>query len=50
MKNKKDPAAVALGKKGGEATAKRLSAEERRLSAQKAARARWIKKKKPTTA
>jgi hypothetical protein len=41
----KNPAAVALGKlggkKGGNARAKKLSAEERKAIAQKAARARW---------
>lgn len=43
----KDPAAVALGRrgglKGGRARAERLTAEERRGAAQKAARARWGK-------
>lgn len=43
--NGKDPAAVALGRrgglKGGKARAAKMSAEERRESAQKAARARW---------
>lgn len=37
----KDPAAVALGKKGGEARAKALSAKKRAEIAKKAARARW---------
>jgi hypothetical protein len=41
----KNPAAVALGKldgrKGGEARAKKLSPEQRKVIAQKAARARW---------
>jgi hypothetical protein len=41
----KNPAAVALGKlggaKGGKARAAKLTPEERRESAQKAARARW---------
>ena len=41
----KDPAAVARGRlggdKGGKARAEKLSPEERRLSAQKAVRARW---------
>ena len=44
---KKNPAAVALGKlggpKGGAARARKLSAEERKAIAQKAARARWNK-------
>jgi hypothetical protein len=43
----KNPAAVALGrlggKKGGPARAKKLSAEQRRRIAQKAAKARWKK-------
>ena len=42
---KKDPAAIERGRKGGSvggpARADRLSAEERRAIAQKAARARW---------
>ena len=33
------------GRKGGPARAKKLSAEERRASASKAARARWAKRK-----
>jgi hypothetical protein len=41
----KDPAAVTRGRlggaKGGKARAEKLSPEERRLSAQKAVRARW---------
>lgn len=45
----KNPAAVALGrlggKKGGEARAKKLTAEQRRAIAKKAAEARWRKKK-----
>jgi hypothetical protein len=44
----KNPAAVALGKlggaKGGRARAARLTPEERRESARKAARARWGKR------
>ena len=43
----KDPAAVALGrkggKKGGKARAERMTAEERRHAAKKAAAARWKK-------
>ncbi|MBU8934780.1 MAG: hypothetical protein KOO62_12390 [candidate division Zixibacteria bacterium] len=43
----KNPAAVALGRlgglKGGKARAKKLTAEERRRSARKAALARWRK-------
>lgn len=49
MKKKKDPAAVALGrkggKKGGPARAAKLTAEERSESARKAVQARWRKAK-----
>ena len=45
--HKKNPNAVALGKlggkKGGDARAKKLSPEQRKAIAQKAARARWKK-------
>ncbi len=45
----KDPAAVALGRrgglKGGHARAKALTSEERKQSAKKAAEARWGKPK-----
>jgi hypothetical protein len=45
----KDPAAVALGRrgglKGGRARADSLTPEQRKASAQKAAEARWGKKK-----
>jgi hypothetical protein len=34
-----------LGRKGGTATARKLTPEERRASALKAAKARWAKKK-----
>ncbi|WP_158023167.1 hypothetical protein [Candidatus Nitrospira inopinata] len=37
----KDPAAVALGKKGGAARAKKLSSKEKSSIARKAAKARW---------
>ena len=37
----KDPAAVALGKKGGAARAAKLSAKKRKAIAAKAAKARW---------
>ena len=37
----KDPAAIALGKKGGKARAKVLSAKKRTEIAKKAAKARW---------
>jgi hypothetical protein len=43
----KDPAAVALGRKGGlrggKARAKKMTSDERREAAQRAARARWAK-------
>ncbi len=45
--SKKNPAAVALGrlggKKGGPARAKKLSSEQRKTIAKKAAKARWKK-------
>jgi hypothetical protein len=37
----KDPAAVALGRKGGKARAKGLTKKRRKEIAQRAARARW---------
>jgi hypothetical protein len=37
----KDPAAVALGSKGGKARAKGMSAKRRKEIAKKAAKARW---------
>jgi hypothetical protein len=43
---RKNAAAVALGRKGGEATARKLTVEERIESARKAAEARWAKQKK----
>ena len=46
MAKRKNPAAVALGRKGGKTTAKRLTAAERSASAKKAAAARWGKKGK----
>ncbi len=39
----KDPAAVALGKKGGKARAKKLTPEQRSEIAKKAAAKRWSK-------
>ena len=39
----KDPAASALGKKGGQARAKRLTEDERKEIARLAAEARWKK-------
>ena len=40
----KDPAAKALGKKGGKARAKNLTAKERSEIARKAAKSRWSDK------
>ena len=49
MAEEKNPAAVALGKlgasKGGKARAAKLSPEERKAIAKKAAKARWAKKR-----
>jgi hypothetical protein len=45
-KKRKNPAAVALGRKGGKARVLALTAEERSASARKAAKARWAEKKK----
>jgi hypothetical protein len=45
MAQRKNPAAVALGRKGGNATAKKLSPARRAEIACKAAAARWGKKK-----
>jgi hypothetical protein len=39
----KDPAAVALGRKGGKARAENLTAKERSEIAKKAAQKRWAK-------
>jgi hypothetical protein len=43
MAKKKDPAAVELGRKGGKASAKKLTREQRKEKARKAAQARWIR-------
>lgn len=49
----KDPAAVALGrkggKKGGKARASKMTPEERSAAAKRAALARWRKKQRPTS-
>jgi hypothetical protein len=45
---KKNPAAVALGRKGGKKYAENATAEQRKESARKAAQARWAKHKKQT--
>jgi hypothetical protein len=44
----KNPAAVALGRKGGKATAQNRTAQQRKEAARKAVQARWSKKK-PTS-
>jgi len=41
----KNPAAVALGRRGGRATARNLTAEERSAKMRRAAEARWAKTK-----
>jgi hypothetical protein len=50
--HEKNPAAVALGRlggqKGGRARAESLTATERRKIAQRAAQARWSKKRRPS--
>jgi len=50
MHKKKDAAAVALGRRGGEASARKLTNEQRREKARKAARAKWAKDKAQPTA
>lgn len=45
MPKKKNPAAVALGKRGAKARMKKLSAEERQEIARNAVNARWEKAK-----
>lgn len=42
----KNPAAVELGRKGGKATARKLTPQQRKESARRAAQARWAKAKK----
>jgi len=44
MKKQKDPAAVSMGRRGGRARARNLTAEQRKRIASRAARARWAKK------
>lgn len=46
-KKKKNPAAVALGKKGGKASWSGLTDEQRSEKARKIATARWAKAKEP---
>lgn len=47
MAKKKNPAAVALGRKGGKNSRVNLAPEERKALARKAAAARWGKSGKP---
>jgi hypothetical protein len=42
----KNPAAVALGRKGGKATARKLTPQQRSDAARKAVEARWAKTQK----
>jgi hypothetical protein len=42
---RKDPAAVALGRKGGRARMSKMTAGQRRMLARLAAQARWGKKR-----
>jgi len=43
---RKNPMAVALGSRGGKATANKMTPEERREKMRRAAQARWAKEKK----
>jgi len=45
MAKRKNPAAVALGRKGGKASAEKLTQEQRSEKARKAAQSRWAKKR-----
>jgi hypothetical protein len=46
MAKKKNLAAVELGRRGGKTSAERLTEEQRREKARKAAQARWSKRQK----
>jgi hypothetical protein len=46
MAKKKNPAAVELGRKGGKKSAERLTNEQRKEKARKAAQARWSNRQK----
>jgi hypothetical protein len=46
MAKKKNPAAVELGRKGGKTSAEKLTDEQRKEKARKAAQARWSKRQK----
>jgi len=45
MAKKKNPAAIELGRRGGRASARKLTDEQRKEKARKAAQARWAKKR-----
>jgi hypothetical protein len=45
---RKNPMAVALGSRGGKATARKMTAEERKEKMRRAAQARWAKSKRKT--
>ena len=45
MTKRKDSYATEFARKGGKARAEKLTAEQRKASAKKAAQARWAKKK-----
>lgn len=45
MSKKKNAAAVELGRKGGKASAERLTDQQRKQKARKAAQARWNKRR-----
>jgi hypothetical protein len=45
LAKKKESYAVEFARKGGNARAKKLTAEQRKASAKKAAKARWAKQK-----
>lgn len=47
---RKNPAAVALGRKGGKATARNMTVEERIEKMRRAAQARWDKRKQADAA
>ena len=47
MAKKKEPYAVEFARKGGKASAKKLTPEQRREKARKAAQARWEKRPEP---
>jgi len=46
MPIKKDPYSIEFARKGGKASAKKLTAEQRSEKARKAAKARWAKPKR----